>query len=118
MQPGAADGAAHRPPTGSERTALVRSLSYEGSTLERRNRTLFQMAGRRAPGICADRAEAALDEVARLSERDYGDPIGKEPYRCRPRSRSAAERCGEQHGRRCRWAMKRCPIPWCQDCAR
>jgi predicted permease len=44
-----------------------------GNALERRDLTMFQMVGRLKPGISADRAEAAMDAVARQMERDYGD---------------------------------------------
>ena len=43
------------------------------NALERRDLTMFQMVGRLKPGITADRAEAALDAVARQMEQDYGD---------------------------------------------
>lgn len=45
-----------------------------GNALERRDVTMFQVTGRLKPGIPVDRAEAALDAVARQIERDYGDP--------------------------------------------
>jgi putative ABC transport system permease protein len=47
------------------------------NALERRGLTMFQVAGRLKPGIAAERAEVALDAVARHMERDYGD-AGKE----------------------------------------
>ena len=43
------------------------------NALERRDLTMFQMIGRLKPGITADRAEAALDAVARQMEQDYGE---------------------------------------------
>ena len=43
------------------------------NALERRDLTMFQMAARLQPGITADRAEAALDTVARQMEHEYGD---------------------------------------------
>ena len=43
------------------------------NALERRDLTMFQMAGRLKPGVTAERAEVALDAVARQMERDYGD---------------------------------------------
>jgi predicted permease len=43
------------------------------NALERRDLTIFQMVGRLKSGITADRAEAALDAVARQMEQDYGD---------------------------------------------
>jgi predicted permease len=43
------------------------------NALERRDLAMFQMVGRLKQGITADRAEAALDAVARQMERDYGD---------------------------------------------
>jgi len=42
------------------------------NALEQRDLTMFQVVGRLKPGITADRAEAALDAVARQMERDYG----------------------------------------------
>lgn len=42
------------------------------NALEQRDLTMFQVVGRLRPGITADRAEAALDAVARQMERDYG----------------------------------------------
>ena len=45
-----------------------------GNALERRDLTMFQMTARLKPGVTAERAEAALDAVAREMERDYGDP--------------------------------------------
>jgi putative ABC transport system permease protein len=44
------------------------------NALERRDLTMFQMVGRLKPGITAERAEAALDAVARQMEQDYGYP--------------------------------------------
>jgi predicted permease len=44
------------------------------NALERRDRAMFQVTGRLRPGISVDRAEAALDAVARQFERDYGEP--------------------------------------------
>ena len=47
------------------------------NALERRDLTMFQMVGRLKPGITAERAEVALDAVARQMERDYGDAGGE-----------------------------------------
>ncbi len=44
-----------------------------GNALERRDLAMFQLTGRLNPGVSIDRAEAALDAVAREMERDYGD---------------------------------------------
>jgi predicted permease len=41
--------------------------------LERRDVTMFQMVGRLRPGVTPERAEAALDAVARQVEQEYGD---------------------------------------------
>jgi predicted permease len=43
------------------------------NALERRDLAMFQMTARLQPGITADRAEAALDAVARQMEHEYGD---------------------------------------------
>jgi len=43
------------------------------NALERRGLTMFQMVGRLMPGVTAERAEAALDAVARQMEQEYGD---------------------------------------------
>jgi putative ABC transport system permease protein len=43
------------------------------NALERRDLPMFQMVGRLKPGVTAERAEVALDAVARQMERDYGD---------------------------------------------
>lgn len=45
-----------------------------GGALERRDLTMFQMVGRLQPGITAERAESALDAVARQMEQDFADP--------------------------------------------
>jgi macrolide transport system ATP-binding/permease protein len=44
-----------------------------GDALNRRDVTMFQMVGRLRPGITPERAETALDAVARQMEQDYGD---------------------------------------------
>jgi predicted permease len=43
------------------------------NALERRTLTMFQVVGRLMPGISAERAEAALDAVARQMEQENGD---------------------------------------------
>jgi macrolide transport system ATP-binding/permease protein len=43
------------------------------NALERRDVAMFQMVGRLGPGITVERAQAALDSVARQMEHDYGD---------------------------------------------
>ncbi len=43
------------------------------NALERRDQAMFQVVGRLKPGVTADRAEVALDAVARQMEKDYGD---------------------------------------------
>jgi predicted permease len=43
------------------------------NALERRDVPMFQMVGRLRPGVTAERAQAALDSVARQMEQDYGD---------------------------------------------
>jgi predicted permease len=43
------------------------------NALERRDLNMFQMIGRLKTGVTAERAEVALDAVARQMERDYGD---------------------------------------------
>ena len=45
-----------------------------GGALERHNFAIFTVAGRLKPGVSMERAEAALDTVARTIERDEGNP--------------------------------------------
>jgi len=52
-----------------------------GDALERRDLTMFQVIARLRPGVTEDRAEAALDAVARKLEQDYGDPDRDRPGR-------------------------------------
>jgi ABC-2 type transport system ATP-binding protein len=44
-----------------------------GNALERGDLTMFQMVGRLMPGVTAERAEAALDTVARQMEQENGE---------------------------------------------
>jgi predicted permease len=45
-----------------------------GDVLERRDAAMFQMVGRLRPAVTPERAEAALDAVARRLEVDYAEP--------------------------------------------
>jgi MacB-like periplasmic core domain len=45
-----------------------------GDVLDRHDVAILQMVGRLRPGVTAERAEAALDAVARRMEADYGEP--------------------------------------------
>ncbi len=52
-----------------------------GNALEQRGLTMFQMVARLKPGISTERAESALDAIARQMESDFGDPNRDRPGR-------------------------------------
>ncbi|MGA2186633.1 MAG: ABC transporter permease [Bryobacteraceae bacterium] len=55
-------------------TANARTVpELADNALERRDLTMFQVIGRLKTGVGAERAEVALDAVARQMEQDYGD---------------------------------------------
>jgi predicted permease len=63
----------------AEGTRLAPELA--GGVLEQRGRAILHMTGRLNPGVSMERAEAALDIVARKIEEDAGEPGRNRPGR-------------------------------------